>query len=222
MAKSSKIRPGTKLEIVIEKSIETRENPLKSTFEKELNEASIMITAPIKGGVAFVIGETEKMEISYVVGSSRIQLVGYVEEYVKKGIRTYIVVRLVGDASQHDVRSDQRFKSEINIQLEKYVEGKTDKYAGATIDISNGGAAVMSNMAFLTGDILRVTFPKRETAKMVTVRSEVCWAREIEKEQKTQKVKMKNMYGLHFLPENDDEMARINKQVIAAAAMTEF
>lgn len=194
---ATKIRQGARLQIVIEGDTSEKkkrgkkvdEFTLRSTFEKNLDEATFLISVPLKDGKRVEPDSFKKLIIRYGEGASQYIVEGYVDDVVKIGIRQYWKIRKVTNERSFSQRADDRYTFEEIIMYTKYswlTDSTLDKPAepGKCIDMSAGGIAFYETDEMSVGEIIEVTFPtlgRTKAGKGFTVRGEVCWQRGADK-----------------------------------------
>ena len=160
------------------------------TFIKALDESAFLVSIPMVDGKLLVPEETQKLLFRYGEGDGQSLVAGYVDDVVKEGIRRYWKVRRVTEQRHFVQRRDIRLKIQIPVTYmqdtwELNSEGKIDKEAGETMDISNNGMAVCMNRWFEVGESCIFTLPRlgnagegQEARDAVGV---ICWMRELPK-----------------------------------------
>lgn len=194
---ATKIRAGARLQIVIEgdddgkkkKGKKVDEFTLRSTFEKNLDEATFLISVPMKDGKRVEPDNFKKLIIRYGEGTSQFVIEGYVDDVVKLGIRQYWKIRKVTNERSFSQRADDRYTFEEKILYTKYswlTDSVVDKPTeeGRCIDMSAGGIAFFDSDEMFVGEIIETTFPtlgRSKAGKGFTIRGEVCWQRGADK-----------------------------------------
>lgn len=207
-----KIRQGTKLNIALEDNNDEKFE-LKSTFEKNINDSSFLISVPMQQGKRLELDEFKKLYIKYEMGDTAFVVEGFIDDYVKEGIRNYWKIRKVSENREFFQRSDQRIKARLNIKVAKRwwspegVDALEDLDA-LTLDISSGGLAMFIDTTLSVGEIVETTLPKRGNRKEVPVRSETCWVRQTEKGNA-----YRYIVGLKFMFTNTKDREKVERYV---------
>lgn len=212
MPKSS-MPSGTKLDISFTDENGQQIN-LKSTFEKDVDTVSILISRPLHQGKPIEIDENTKLTI--VGGQNMVQtIVGYVDAVTKIGPRTYWRVRKVDSKSVVNQRSDARVRAVLTLEVFKTYWGtegidSTETCPALSIDISNGGIAFYINAPFSTGEIIELQLPKYKRLHPFSLRGEVCWMRDAEKGSS-----FRHIIGVRFILDSKTERDRVVRYVSA-------
>lgn len=222
-----KLKQGAKLDIAFAGVSESgdHEFEMKSSFEKNLNEAAFLISVPMKNGEKIEIGEFDKIIIQYKISSKPYIVEGYVDETVKQGIRTYWKVRRVSESREFFTRADVRIKSNIPLQITKTwwtPEGneKQESSTALTMDISNNGAALFVNLPFNVGEITGTVFQPKGKKRELAQNAEVCWVRD----NPDKGLPFRKLVGIRFVFMNDKErktMQNYVENVMAETSETE-
>ncbi len=182
---------------------------MKSSFEKNVSDSSILITIPIVNGKRAAIGDMQPLLIKYSMDGVAYAVEGYIDDIVKQGARQYWRVRKTSEVREFFQRTDVRIKARFNITFLKiwwnaHGELQEDESIGMTEDISAGGLALYENTPLAVGEIITVKLPNQGKKKGLEGRSEVCWVRSTEPGNA-----FKNMVGLRFIFENQGEKERV-------------
>lgn len=209
------LKSGTKLDVTYQEE-DGSVTTVKSTFEKNEDTVTVLISRPLKAGKAVMLDENTKITIQ---GGRQIvvNVDGYVEDVVKKGPRSFWRVRMVEQRSVVNQRSDERVKAELRLEVQKTYwnqEGidSVDTLECLSMDISNGGIAFYLNAAVSAGEILELELPRQGRFSAVSLRGEVCWMREAEKASAYRYVA-----GIRFILDNERERDRLIRYVAALA-----
>lgn len=221
---ATKIRQGARLQIVIEgdtsekkkKGKKEDEFTLRSTFEKNLDDANFLISVPMKDGKRVEPDQFKKLIIRYGEGTNQFVVEGYVEEVVKQGIRQYWKIRKVTNERSFSQRADDRYSFEEMIGYTKYAwltDSTIDKPVenGKCIDMSAGGIAFFESDPMTVGEIIETTFPtlgRTKAGKGFVIRGEVCWQRGADKG-----TGYKFKTGIKFVYENTDDKKLVQEYI---------
>ncbi len=186
-----KIRAGTKLFLVYagERQVKNEDFTVRSTFEKNINESSFLISVPMKNGKRMEPNEEKKLLIKYTAGGEDIIVEGYVDDVVKQGIRQYWKIRKVTDGRKFFQRLDERIQVEMRLSYTRlsWITNTLDEQRteeGLSLDISAGGLAMFLNDKLDVGEIIQIHMPtvgRTKAGKGFTVRGETCWLRGTDK-----------------------------------------
>ena len=189
---------------------------VKSTFEKNEDEVTILISRPLHQGKPVSVDENTRLILE---GGQQIvvSLEGYVEGEVRRGPRTYWRVRTVNNRSVVNQRADARIKAELALRVQKTYwnqEGidSIETLDCLSLDISNGGIAFYLNAPVSAGEILELELPKQGRFSPVSLRGEACWMREAD-----QASAYRYITGVRFLTDNARDRDRITRYVAALA-----
>lgn len=188
---------------------------MKSSFEKNVSDSSILITIPIVDGKRAKIGDMQPLLVKYSMDGVAYAVEGYIDDIVKQGARQYWRVRKTSEVREFFQRTDVRVRARLNVTFIKkwwdvHGEPKEDESIGMTEDISAGGLAFYENTPLAVGEIITVKLPKTPKHKEMEGRSEVCWVRSTEPGNA-----FKHMVGLRFIFEDQAEKERVAAYVAA-------
>ena len=184
------IKTGTKLSLrYADDKTDKDEFRLRSTFEKNVNDTSFLMSIPLLDGKRLEADHERKLLIRYGEGNSTIIVEGYVDDVVKQGIRQYWKVRKVTEGRKFFKRQDERIQASVDVTYSKlsWIGATIDDRRveeGQTLDFSLGGIALMLNDETTVGEIIEVTFPTLSRAKAgqsVSTKAECCWQRKLQK-----------------------------------------
>lgn len=209
-----KIKPGTKLNLAFEGQAEN-DFVMKSTFEKSLNDASFLISIPMKNGKHVEMDPFTKLLIKYDIGGDSYLVEGYVDDTVKVGIRTFWKFRRVSGTRVFMERSDVRISAQLEVGMEiswRDQEGQIhdETVEGLTKDISAGGAAIWLNLPLKVGEIIEVNLPPLGRKHGISLLAETCWFRDTEKGNS-----YRHIGGIRFLFSEKKEKDRVASYVAA-------
>lgn len=186
-----KIRAGTKLSLVYagERQVKNEDFTMRSTFEKNLNESSFLISIPMQNGKRMEPDEEKKLLIKYAMGGEDVVVEGYIDDVVKQGIRQYWKIRKVTEGRKFFQRQDERVQIAIRVNYTRLEwiantleEQRTEE--GLTLDVSAGGLAMFLNDKLNVGEIIYINLPtvgRTKAGKGFMVRGETCWLRDAAK-----------------------------------------
>ncbi len=182
---------------------------MKSSFEKNVSDSSILITIPIVDGKRAVVGDMQPLLIKYSMDGVAYAVEGYIDDVVKQGVRQYWRVRKTSEVREFFQRTDVRVKARLNITFVKiwwdaHGQIQEDESIGMSEDISAGGLAFYENTPLTVGEIITVNLPGQGKKKGLSGRSEVCWVRSTEPGNA-----FKHMVGLRFIFENQGEKEKV-------------
>lgn len=191
MAGELKIKQGTKLRMALDADVGKEPSfSYVCTFFKALDESAFLVSVPLAGGKPMAIDDNQKLLFRYGSGDDEQIVAGYADDTVKVGIRHYWRIRRVMEQRRFFKRADVRMKVELPVQYMQPTwalnsDGEIDWETGQTMDISNGGLAVMDNRWFEVGQTCVVRMPRVGTASSGASSQEVvgvvCWMRELPK-----------------------------------------
>lgn len=212
--KKSKIQSGTKLEIQLGEDTQG-EFKLRSSFEKQVNESTFLISVPMKDGKKIQPDFMQKLTIRYESGDQSYVAEGYVDDVVKQGIRTFWKIRKSSEIREFFQRSDERYSVQTPVECVKTIwkaddSPESESIPGLTKDISVGGIAVYENGIFEVGEIMEVIFPGKGRRAPVSQDAEVCWLRDTEKGNP-----YRHIMGLRFVYTDDAQRKKVQKYITA-------
>lgn len=217
-----KIRTGTKLFLTYagERQAKNEDFTIRSTFEKNLNESSFLISVPLQNGKRMEPNEEKKLLIKYAMGGEDIVIEGYVDDVVKQGIRQYWKIRKVTEGRKFFQRQDERVQIAIHVDYTRLewitnTLGEQRTEEGLTLDVSAGGIAMFLNDRLDVGEIIYVHMPtvgRTKAGKGFTVRGETCWLRDAEKGNP-----FRHTTGLKFIFDTTDEKKKMSAYVGAVS-----
>lgn len=219
-----KIRTGTKLFLVYagERQVKNEDFTIRSTFEKNLNESSFLISVPLKNGQRMEPDEEKKLLIKYAMGGEDIIIEGYVDGVVKQGVRQYWRIRKVTEGRKFFQRQDERVQLVLRVSYTRLSwitntleEQRTEE--GATLDVSAGGLAMFLNDKLDVGEIIHINLPtigRSKAGKGFMVRGETCWLRDAQKGSA-----FRHTMGAKFIFDTSDEKKKMSAYVGAAAKL---
>ena len=191
MAGALRIKSGSKLRLALDAPIGKEPNfSMVCTFVKSLDEATFLISIPMRGGQPLQVDDQQTLLFCYGADADAMIVAGYVDDVVKEGIRRYWKIRRVSEQRPFFRRADERLKVTIPIHYSQPTwtpdeDGIVHPEEGMTLDISAGGLAAYQNYNFSVGEACEVTLPTigatREGQEIENVVSVVCWAREAPK-----------------------------------------
>lgn len=205
------IKTGTKLTVRPESRSKDKDFELKCSYEKTIDDVSFLMTIPLIAGKQYLPDPNDELQIVYATSDAAVEIIGFAEDLVKIGPRSFIKIRTVGASRAFNQRADVRIKAELEVKLikNKYANGldSDDEYEGVTLDISNGGIAVCTNLTADAGEIIEVRFAKPEKGrrKPLSLRSEICWQRDAPRGSAYRKV-----FGVKFIFETVTERDRVS------------
>ena len=217
-----KIRTGTKLSLVYagERQAKNEDFTIRSTFEKNLNESSFLISVPLQNGKRMEPDEEKKLLIKYAMGGEDIVIEGYVDDVVKQGIRQYWKIRKVTEGRKFFQRQDERVQLAVRVDYTRLEwiantleEQRTEE--GLTLDISAGGLAMFLNDKLAVGEIVYLHMPtvgRTKAGKGFTVRGETCWLRDTDKGNA-----FRHTMGAKFIFDTTDDKKRMSAYMGAVA-----
>lgn len=212
-----KIKSGSRVGIVLSGD-SSGDFSLVSTFEKNVNEASFLISVPMYQGKRVDIDSFQKLLMKYELGGSSYVVEGYVDGTVQEGRRNYWKVRKVNENREFFQRTDERIKARLEVTFTKRwwtPEGldSEEEMTGMTMDISAGGLAIFLNVPLGVGEIVEMVLPAIGRKRPVNVSAETCWFRDTEKGNA-----FRYMAGLKFVFINPKDKERTAKYMEALAA----
>lgn len=219
-----KIRTGTKLFLVYagERQVKNEDFTIRSTFEKNVNESSFLISVPLKGGQRMEPDEEKKLLIKYALGGEDIIVEGYVDDVVKVGVRQYWRIRKVTEGRKFFQRMDERVQTVLRVNYTRLEwitntleEQRTEE--GATLDISAGGLAMFLNDKLDVGEIIYINLPtvsRAKAGKGFMVRGETCWLRDAQKGSA-----FRHTMGAKFIFDTSDEKKKMAAYMGAVAKL---
>lgn len=217
-----KIRTGTKLFLVYagERQVKNEDFTIRSTFEKNLNESSFLISVPLQNGKRMEPNEEKKLLIKYAMGGEDIVIEGYVDDVVKQGVRQYWKIRKVTEGRKFFQRQDERIQLALRLDYTRLEwitntleEQRTED--GLTLDVSAGGLAMFLNDKLSVGEIINIHMPtvgRTKAGKGFTVRGETCWLRDTEKGNP-----YRHTMGAKFIFDTTDEKKKMSAYIGAVA-----
>lgn len=185
------LRRGTRLQIGFDRGFgKGIDFNMFCTFGKALNEASVLVSIPMKDGKPLEVEETQKILFKYDLNGEAHTFAGYVDGVVKEGIRTYWKVRKVDDQRKFFQRADERINAALKVEYWQSTwnpgpDGTITPYEGMTLDISAGGIAMYLDRRFEVGEFIELKLPRvgldPEGAAITDIVGVVCWNREAPK-----------------------------------------
>ena len=209
-----KIRQGAKVTVIVMHQ-DKEALHLRSTFEKNVNESSFLVSVPIVNGKRADIDQFQKLLIQYDFNSASYAVEGYIDDYVKVGVRNYWKIRKTSENRQFFQRADVRIKVQIPLKFIKKwwtPDGidQQEELSGLTADISAGGCAMFGNVTLSVGEVVDLTLPQQGRKKPVDLRGEVCWVRDTEKGNA-----FRYLAGIKFIFMEQKEKERVGSYVAA-------
>lgn len=213
-----KIQQGSKLSIAVGDS---GDFTLRSTFEKNLNAISFLISVPISNGKRLQVDEFQKLQIKYEISDSSYIVEGFVDDCVKHGVRNYWKIRKVSENREFFSRSSERVKIGLDIKVGKRwwsPQGvdSLEELDALTLDISAGGLAMFMDITLSVGEVVEVTLPSQGKKKEVHVKAETCWVRQTERGNAYRQI-----IGLRFIFMDAKERGKVEKYVSGLVASEE-
>lgn len=191
MAEALNIRRGTRLQIGFDQGFgKGVDFSMFCTFGKELNEASVLVSIPLKDGKPVILDESQKILFKYEDNGEVKSFAGYADGEVKEGIRTYWKIRRVSDQRRFFQRADERIKAALKIEYKQSTwapraDGSIPTSEGMTLDISAGGIAMYLDRHFDVDEFCEINLPRvgtdPEGMAIKDVVGVVCWNREAPK-----------------------------------------
>ncbi|MDD2568536.1 MAG: PilZ domain-containing protein [Clostridia bacterium] len=174
-----KISSGTKIDLQLIKDNEKKVLALKSTFEKNVDDVSLLISAPLHKGKYIIFEQFDKLSIKYYQVQTKHILFGYIEDYVQIGLRNYWQVHMVSEERQFVRRAHERIKALLRVSYNKYAGENTfqkqDKMYALSRDISAGGISLRINRYLEPKEIIEVTLPPLGKIKSFSQKVEARW-----------------------------------------------
>lgn len=211
-----KIKSGGKVELVLGGG-DKKPFEVKSTFEKNVNEASFLISVPMSQGKRLEADPFQKLLIKYELGGGVYVVEGYVDDVAQEGRRTFWKIRKVSENREFFQRTDERIKVNLEITFTKRwwtPEGldSAEELNAITMDVSAGGLAMLMNAPLAVGEIVEVGLPSVKRKRGVSLSGETCWFRETEKGNA-----FRYMAGLKFVFITPKDKDRMYKYIEAVA-----
>ncbi|WP_130861049.1 PilZ domain-containing protein [Bacilliculturomica massiliensis] len=180
-----KLKSGSRVGLVINGE-KNKDFSLTSTFERNINSVSFLISVPMAGGKRVEADPQKKLLMKYEMGGSSYVVEGYVDEELQEGRRHYWKIRKVNENRAYFQRTDERIKAELDVTFTKrwWNPDGTDsaeEVKGLTMDVSAGGLAMFTNVPLNVGEMVDMTLPPVGKKRKVSVSGETCWFRETEK-----------------------------------------
>ena len=187
------IKSGTKLRLALDVPVgQMPDFNMICTFARSVDEATFLVSVPMKDGKPLTIDENQKILIRYSDSNNDNGMIvaGFVDDIVREGIRRYWKVHRVSEHRQFFKRADERVKVAVPISFMQDTwkpnsDGIIENEQGMSLDISAGGVALFLNRRFEVGEICEMTMPRigsseegREISGVIAV---VCWMREAPK-----------------------------------------
>ena len=164
------LRSGTKLDLDCNGQI------LKSTFFQEMNDGSCLVSVPIESGDALALTSGTELTVGYMVGGQVFRAAGSVLGVVEQGVRIYLKLRLSALPNGAERRTQVRVAVELPLTLTSGKRSDEGALPSQTVDLSSGGAAVLTNASAGIGEVIRVTF-QVDGLDSKPFRAEICWMR---------------------------------------------
>ena len=218
MAGALKVKNGSRM--VMAYDVPVGSDPqfnMNCTYVKGLDEASFLVSIPMKDGKLMEMDENQKLLIRCGNGADAQILAGYVDDVVRQGLRSYWKIRRVSESRQFFQRADERIKVALRVEYMQDTwplnfEGNIDPEEGLTVDISAGGLAMYLNHRFEVGEICEVMLPDigrtdsgRNPGELIAV---ACWTREAPRGSV-----YRNVAGFQFRLEEGPERERVKDYV---------
>jgi len=184
------LRSGFKLDL------EFQGQALKSTFFQEMSDGSCLVSVPMKNGSNCVLKPSARLTVSYVVGGVHVSVDGTVLGIVEQGVRAYLKLMLTKPPSNAERRMQVRIAMELPLTLTSGKRKDDGALPSQTVDLSSGGAAVLTDAAVGIGEVVQVAF-QVEGMESRIFRAEICWMRRAPEESN-----FSTALGVRFLLEN--------------------
>lgn len=218
MAEALNIRRGTRLQLGFDQGFgKGVEFTMFCTFGKEINEAAVLVSIPLKDGKPLDLDENRKIYFKYEAGGELKSFAGYADDEVKEGIRTYWKIRRVNDQRHFYQRADKRIKAALKVEYKQNTwepdsDGRIHGNEGMSLDISAGGIALYLNRHFDVGEFCEINLPRvgtdPEGGAIDDVVGVVCWNREAPKGSL-----YRNVCGIQFKYSDGSERERMQEYV---------
>lgn len=201
-----KIKKNSKIKLALDS--EKPSFTIITTFHKQVDEVSILISEPLKSGKTLYIEDNQKLLL--VVND--LFLTGYRDDIICEGIRRYWLIRLVQDQRQYFERRDERYTVMLPIYYRSLLWHGDNfvKMEGRTQDMSAGGVAMLSNCNFEINETVEIDLSdigNYEAPKGLV--AHVCWVRDAKKSSG-----YRNVVGFQFKFKNEKEEKIIVKDYI--------
>lgn len=218
MAEAINLRRGTRLQLGFDAGFgKGVEFSMFCTFGKEINEAAVLVSVPMKDGKPLELDENRKILFKYEEGGETKSFAGYADSEVKEGIRNYWKIRRVSDQRRFYQRADERIKAALKVEYrqntwEPDADGRIRCRKGMSLDISAGGIALYMDRHFDVGEFCEVNLPRVGTDPEGEAIDEavgvVCWNREAPKGSP-----YRNICGIQFKYSDGSEKERMQEYV---------
>ena len=199
------LRSGTKLDLEYSGQI------LKSTFYQEMSDGSCLVSVPLQNGDSFALQPNTELTVGYVLGGQPFRATGTVLGVVEQGVRAYLKLRLTPLLGGAERRTQVRVAMELPLTLTSGKRSDDGALPSQTVDLSSGGAAVLTNASVGIGEVVQVAF-QMEGLKSKPFRAEICWMRAAPADSQ-----FSTALGVRFLFEQRTE-ADLLEQLIQAKA----
>lgn len=183
------IENGTRLQVAIDSGIGNNFTfDMIATYKETLDEASFLMSIPMKDGKALEIDENTKLILQYYMGNEVMVIAAFRDDEIRQGVRRYWKMRRVSEQRQFFQRADERFKTALHCEYWQETwpikDGRIEHEESLTLDISAGGVAAYMALHFEVGEMVKFLLPRvgmaPEGAAQETV-AVVCWTREAPK-----------------------------------------
>lgn len=213
-----KIPSGTKIDLQLIKDNEKKVLALKSTFEKNVDDVSFLVSAPLHKGKYIIFEQFDKLTIKYHQGQTKRILSGYIEQYVQIGVRNYWQVHIVSEEREFVRRAHERIKASLRVSYNKYtmenIMQKRDKMYALSRDISAGGVSLRINEYLQPEEIVEVTLPPLGNIKSFSQKAEARWIMSTENNKA-----FSYIAGFRFIFKNSEEKESMKTYVSSLIMM---
>lgn len=208
------LKVGAKLEVLAE--VNGEEVELKSSYAGE-SGGKYRIATPMASGKSVSLAPGTKVALVWMADSGRYSVNAAVIGPVKQGVRTYLALDVADQVDRSERRVYQRVAAELDVELISFTTDRDGRRAeviskGKTTDLSNGGAALVTNATLAVGETITVVIARRGTKK-IHLKADVCWTRPAPRG-----LGFRDAVGVQFIyltPEEGLEVAKLTASLAA-------
>ena len=164
------LRSGSKLDLEFDGQI------VKSTFFQEMSDGSCLVSVPMKNGESCMFAPSTQLLVRYTLGGQHVCVNGTVTGVVEQGVRAYLKLMLTKAPSNAERRRQVRVAIELPLVLTSGKRSNDGALPSQTLDLSSGGAAVLTDAAVGIGEVVQVAF-QIDGLESKPFRAEICWVR---------------------------------------------
>jgi|GEM_PF-2084461 len=193
------LRSGFKLDLEFQGQV------LKSTFFQEMSDGSALVSVPMKNDDSCALTPSTRLIVRYSVGGQHVVRNGTVLGVVEQGVRAYLKLMLTKAPVGAERRTQVRIAMELPLVLTSGKRSDEGALPSQTVDLSSGGAAVLTDAAVGIGEVVQVAF-QVDGMDSKPFRAEICWMRRAPEDSS-----FSTALGVRFLLEESWESEMLQK-----------